>query len=144
MAGVNLVNAEILAKNRGIEVIETKTSEKDTYIKVIAERNGKKFSIAGTVVNDKPVITEIEGYKINIIPEGILAITKHIDRPGVVGKVGLILGEYGVNIASMQVGRKEPGGEAVMVLSLDQPIPEEAIKKLKEIPNIKDIAVVKL
>ncbi|WP_423793428.1 phosphoglycerate dehydrogenase [Methanocaldococcus indicus] len=144
LAGVNLVNAEILAKNRGIEVIELKTSEDKNYIKIEAEGDKKSFSISGTIINNKPVILEINNYPVNFIPEGVLAITNHIDRPGVVGKVGIILGEYGVNIAGMQVGRKEPGGEAVMILSLDNPIPEEALKKIKELPYIKDISVIKL
>ncbi|ENN96738.1 D-3-phosphoglycerate dehydrogenase [Methanocaldococcus villosus KIN24-T80] len=145
LAGVNLINAPIIAKSRNINVIESYTTEKKygDAIKIIAEGD-RRFSIVGGIINNKFVILEVDGYEVNFIPEGVLAIIKHIDRPGMIGKVGMILGEYGINIASMQVGRREPGGEAVMLINLDHPISEEVIKKIKEIPNIKDVAVINL
>ncbi|ADG13187.1 D-3-phosphoglycerate dehydrogenase [Methanocaldococcus infernus ME] len=146
LAGVNLVNAPILAKNRGIEFIESKSNDTryGNAIKVVAEANGKSFSLVGSISNNKPIILEIEGYEVNFIPESVVLIIRHIDKPGMIGKVGTILGEYGINIAEMQVGRKEPGGDSVMLIKLDHNVPEEVLKKIKEIENIKDAVVVKL
>ncbi len=146
LAGINLVNAPVIAKNRNINVVENTTSEEKygNAIKINAESNNKKFSIVGSIINNKPVILEVDGYEVNFIPEGVLAIIKHIDRPGTIGKVCITLGDYGINIASMQVGRKEPGGESVMLLNLDHTVPDEVIEKIKEIPNIKDVAIVNL
>ncbi len=101
LAGVNLVNAPILAKNRGIEVVESKSTDKKygNAIKIIAESDNKKFSLVGSIINNKPTILEIEGYEVNFIPEGIILIIRHIDKPGMIGKVGSIFGEYWINIA---------------------------------------------
>ncbi|WP_456472440.1 phosphoglycerate dehydrogenase [Methanocaldococcus sp.] len=145
LAGVNLVNAPILAKNRGIEVVESKSTDKKygNAIKIIAESDNKKFSLVGSIINNKPTILEIEGYEVNFIPEGIILIIRHIDKPGMIGKVGSILGEYGINIAEMQVGRKEPGGDSVMLIKLDHPVSEEILKKIKSLDNIKDAVLVK-
>ena len=146
LAGINLVNAPVIAKNRNINVVESTTSEEKygNAIKITAESDKKKFSIVGAIINNKPVILEVDGYDVSFIPEGVLAIIKHIDRPGTIGRVCLTLGDYGINIAGMQVGRKEPGGESVMLLNLDHTVPDEVVEKIKEIPNIKDIAVVDL
>jgi len=146
LAGVNLVNAPKIAENRNIKVIEGTLSE-DEYkgsIRITAYGNDEKVSIVGTIIDGKPVIKEINGYKVDLKPEGIICITKHIDRPGVVGKASTILGEYGINIASMQVGRTEPGGESIMILVVDHQIPAEVINMLKEIDNIKDVKVLNL
>ena len=146
LAGINLVNAPVIAKNRNINVVESTTSEEKygNAIKIVAESDKKKFSIAGGIINNKPVILEVDGYEVSFIPEGVLAIVKHIDRPGIIGRVGVTLGDYGINIAGMQVGRKEPGGESVMLINLDHTVPDEVVEKLKKIPNIKDIAIVNL
>jgi D-3-phosphoglycerate dehydrogenase len=146
LAGINLVNAPVIAKNRNINVVESTTSEEKygNAIKIIAERDKKKFSMVGAIINNKPVILEVDGYEVSFIPEGVLAIVKHVDRPGTIGRVCITLGDYGINIAGMQVGRKEPGGESVMLLNLDHTVPDEVVEKIKEIPNIKDIAVVNL
>ncbi|MBW9222983.1 phosphoglycerate dehydrogenase [Methanothermococcus sp. SCGC AD-155-E23] len=146
LAGVNLVNAPSVAKSRNIKVIEGTISESEygNAIKVLAEGNSDKVSLVGSVVEGKPVLREIDGYKVDIKPEGIICIIRHIDRPGMIGKVGLLLGDHGINIAGMQVGRKEPGGESIMILKVDHVIPEEVLEKLKKLENIKDAKVIHL
>ena len=146
LAGVNLVNAPSVAKSRNIKVIEGTISESEygDAIKVLAEGNSEGVSLVGSVIEGKPVLREIDGYRVDIKPEGIICIIRHIDRPGMIGKVGLLLGDYGINIAGMQVGRKEPGGDSIMVLNVDHVIPEEVLEKLKGLENIKDAKVIHL
>ena len=146
LAGVNLVNAPSVAKSRNIKVIEGTISESEhgNAIKVLAEGKSEKVSLVGSVIEGKPVLKEIDGYKVDIKPEGIICIIRHIDRPGMIGKVGLLLGDYGINIAGMQVGRKEPGGESIMILNVDHVIPEDVLERLKNLENIKDAKVINL
>ncbi|AEH07529.1 phosphoglycerate dehydrogenase [Methanothermococcus okinawensis] len=146
LAGVNLINAPTIAKNRNIKIVEGTISESEygNAIKIVAKGKTEEISIVGSLVDGNPVLREINGYKVDIKPEGIICVIKHIDRPGMVGKVGLLLGDYGVNIAGMQVGRKEPGGESIMVLNVDHMIPDEVIEKLKKLENIKDAKIIDL
>ncbi|HID47420.1 MAG TPA: phosphoglycerate dehydrogenase [Methanococcaceae archaeon] len=146
LAGVNIVNAPRVAKSRNIKVIEGTISESEygNAIEVVAEGNSERISLVGSVVEGRPVLREIDGYKVDIKPEGIICIIRHIDRPGMIGKVGLLLGDYGINIAGMQVGRKEPGGESIMILNVDHVIPEEVLEKLKKLEHIKDAKVIHL
>ena len=146
LAGVNLINAPTIAKNRNIKIVEGTVSESDygNAIKIIAKGKTEEISIVGSLTDGRPVLREINGYKVDIKPEGIICVIKHIDRPGMIGKVGLLLGDCGVNIAGMQVGRKEPGGESIMVLNVDHMIPDDVIEKLKKLENIKDAKVIDL
>ncbi len=146
LAGVNLINAPTIAKNRNIKIVEGTVSESEygNGIKILAKGKTEEISIVGSLVDGKPVLREINGYKIDIKPEGIVCVIKHIDRPGTIGKASTLLGDYGVNIAGMQVGRKEPGGESIMVLNVDHIVPDEVIEQLKKIENIKDAKVVNL
>ncbi|AEF96185.1 phosphoglycerate dehydrogenase [Methanotorris igneus] len=146
LAGINLVNAPVIAKNRNIKVVEGTLSESEygNAIKVIAEGETDKVSITGTIANGKPMLCEINGYKVNFSPEGIFCVIKHIDRPGTIGRVCLTLGDYGINIAGMQVGRESPGGESIMLLDVDHVVPEEVVEKIKKLENIKDMKVINL
>ena len=146
LAGVNLINAPTIAKNRNIKIVEGTVSESEygNGIKISAKGKAEEVSIVGALVDGKPVLREINGYKIDIKPEGIVCVIKHIDRPGTIGKASTLLGDYGVNIAGMQVGRKEPGGESIMVLNVDHIVPDEVIEQLKKVENIKDAKVVNL
>jgi D-3-phosphoglycerate dehydrogenase len=146
LAGVNLVNAPSIAKNRNIKVVEGTMSESDygSAIKIIAKGKKEEISIVGTVVDNEPVFREINGYNVNIKPEGVICIIRHIDRPGMVGKVGIILGDHGINIAGMQVGRTEPGGHSIMILDVDHMIPEEVLEDLKKVDNIMDAKVINM
>ena len=100
----------------------------------------KETTIEGTVENNIPKVISIDGYDVNLILEGLMGIIKYVDLPGTIGTIGSILGKYNINIGEMQVGRKSAGGEAVMVLKVDQEITDEAISELEQ---TKDIEVVK-
>ncbi|MBC7327375.1 phosphoglycerate dehydrogenase, partial [bacterium] len=143
---VNIVNAPLIAQNRGINVAETKSSSPTDYSNLITVEvlsdEGTKL-VGGTVVGKgEPRIVLIDGYRVDFVPEGIILITSHIDKPGMIGKVGTILGKNDINIAGMNVGRVEKRGRAVMVLSVDESIPAEVLKEIEEIDGIERAWVV--
>jgi D-3-phosphoglycerate dehydrogenase len=85
---------------------------------------------------------QIDEYKIDLIPEGNIILISHTDKPGMIGKVGSILGNNDINIATMQVGRKKPRGEAVMALTVDEYVNEKILREIAEIEGIEDLKFV--
>ena len=137
---VNQVNALFLAKERGLKIHENKSLESSIYsslIKVEVNVDGDTYTVSGTV-NEKNEarIVEINGYYFEIALSGNMIIIDHTDQPGVIGEVGNILGANGVNIGAMQVGRKQPGGIAIMVLSVDAPIDPSLISKIEKAKTV--------
>ena len=146
---VNYVNAKIEAKERGIRVIETKDTSVRDYsggsLHLEAEGSSGKHSVTGALLGDGEIrITALDEFPINVPPSEYMLFTLHRDMPGIIGKIGSLLGSYNVNIASMQVGRKIVRGEAVMVLSLDDPLPEGILKEITKVAGIRDAYTVKL
>lgn len=136
---VNPVNAIYLAKERGIKVTEHKLPDVTGYaslIKVTASTEKEIHTLAGTVIGaaDNRIV-EIEGYHFDMVPSGNLVLISHTDQPGVIGEVGTILGQHGINIATMQVGRKQQGGNALMVLNVDS-APNGVIEKLEKAKTV--------
>lgn len=137
---VNMVNARVLAKQRGIRIAELKEASDSDYnnkirVKTISDQ-GERV-VAGTFFrrNDQRVV-EIDGYHFEVVPHGHLLIAAHQDKPGIIGQVGSILGAAGINIAYMQVGRKEEGGPAIMVLTVDHEIPAAVLAQIQEVEGI--------
>lgn len=144
---VNSVNAKAIAKQRGIVITEGETEglgKYDATIKIDVKYDDKEMKIEGTVENNEIRIISIDDYSVNLTLEGTMAIIKYVDLPGTIGKIGKILGDYKINIAEMQVGRKSEGGEAVMVLKVDQKITEEVVSKLEDTQDIESVKPVKL
>lgn len=145
---VNYVNAPHLAKSRGIRVKEISTSSVDNFsnLVTVSVKSGSETSIiSGTLFNHHDIrIVQIGDYRIEVVPSRYMLVCNYEDKPGVIGNVATILGKEGINIASMQVGRKSAGGDAVMVLQVDEPLPQELLNKLGEIPSITDISFVQL
>jgi len=136
---VNWVNAMHLAKNRGIEVRETSTTEGKNYSNLItmtARSGSEEHHISGTLLNGDMRLVRIDDYRIEVIPANYMLVTTHSDQPGVVGKIGTLLGDENVNIASMQLGRQEAGGEAMMVLQVDEEMSAETLNKVIELDVI--------
>lgn len=133
---VNEINALLTAKERGItigEKIGTTTYGYANSISVSVKGDNQNFTVRGTYIDHYgPRIVNLNEFNIDFLPEGNLLVVKHMDRPGVIGRVGKILGDHEVNIATMQVGRKEAGGEAIMVLSSDKPLTDDLLKNLSE------------
>ncbi len=146
---VNYVNAAIEAQERGIRVIETKDAATRDYsggsLRIEAQGANGTHSVTGALLGDGEIrITSLDEFPINVPPNNHMLFTLHRDMPGIIGKIGSLLGSYNVNIASMQVGRKIVRGDAVMVLSLDDPLPEGILKEITKVDGIRDAYTVQL
>ena len=146
-ARVNLVNAELMARQRGIEVVQRKLPEHDRYESMLTLRltsaRGTN-SVVGTILLDEPTFVAINDLWVEFPATGNLLLTSHTDRPGIIGKVGTLLGHSDVNISFMHVGRRTPRGEAIMVLGTDEPAPALVLRKLAEIQDIRWLKAVEL
>ncbi len=145
---VNYVNASIEAKERGIRVIETRdAAERDYAGSLHLEATGTlgTHSVTGALLGDREIyLTNIDGFPINVPPSHHMLVTLHRDMPGIIGKLGSLLGSFNVNIASMQVGRKIVRGDAVMALNLDDPLPDGILDEIIKVPGIRDAYTVTL
>lgn len=145
---VNLVNARLLARQRGLEIVERRTTTPDRYtslVRVTVHGADGDVSVAGVVSDGRPAIVQIGDYELHLPAEpGYLLMTRHEDRPGIIGTVGRLLGEADVNISSMQVGRSRRRGHALMLLSVDEPIPPALVARLRTIANFETVKVLKL
>ncbi|MDJ0796033.1 MAG: phosphoglycerate dehydrogenase [Calothrix sp. MO_167.B12] len=145
---VNYVNASIEAKERGIRVIETRDEAVKDYagsLHLEATGNLGTHSVTGALLGDGEIrVTNIDGFPINVPPSQHMLFTVHRDMPGIIGKIGSLLGSFNVNIASMQVGRKIVRGDAVMVLSIDDPLPEGILSEITKVQGIRDAYTVTL
>ena len=151
VSGVNIVNAEVMARKMGIKVSERRTKDVDMFKSLMSvsmhTEDGTVTEVSGTIfedLGDEPRIVKINGYRIDAVPEEYMLICFFIDRPRVIGPVCTILGDKGINIARMQVGRKEPGGEAIMVLNVDSQVDDATIAEIRNVKNIVDVKLVKL
>lgn len=136
---VNLVNARMVAQERGITVTESKAARAEGYaslIRVTAVTEKGQAAVAGTVFGSSPRIVRIDEYPIEADLAGGILFLKNLDVPGVVGKVGTLLGEKGINIAGLQLGRREVGGTAVSLINVDNPVPDGVLAQLGKLPNI--------
>ncbi len=145
---VNLINAPFLAKEKGISIVEVRRPEGINFkklMRVTCKSDAGEFTIAGTVMDEQfPKIVEINGFLFDLTPEGKLLLIKNFDVPGVIGKLGSILGKYNVNIAGFQLGRVERGKEAKGVILVDNDVPPEAISEIKDIPEILEVKQINL
>ncbi|MGC5324508.1 phosphoglycerate dehydrogenase [Brevibacillus sp. SYSU BS000544] len=145
---VNYVNAPHLAKVRDITVNEQKSSHNRGFTNLITlelKTNLQTRTVAGTRLNGYGArIVKIDGYGIDVAAEGQLLYIHHNDRPGVIGRVGTILGTNEVNIATMQVGRRDIGGDAIMLLTVDKPLSAELLDTLGELGEIKSVRQIEI
>ncbi len=145
---VNFVNAPFIAKERGIEVKESKSSDAGDFFSKITIRikAGQKESyVSGTLYSKKdPRVIEIDGFKVEIVPEGELLLMYNNDKPGVIGNIGNLLGKNNINIARMHFGRESAGGTAISVVSLDARPGPDVLDQLKALPNILSIKQISL
>jgi len=139
---VNLVNAPLVAKSRGIAVEEHKTPATEHLTSLVtlkARTTAGERTLAGTVIRGEPHVVEIDGYFLDFVARGHLLFSEHTEGPGILGRVGTLLGAEGVNISFVQVGRKERGGLGLMVLGLDEPPTEEVMAKMLALPTIRSV-----
>lgn len=132
---VTPVNAGLLARERGLTISERKQPEAGRYAALLELRvttsSGETHTFGGTAVQDEPHIVQVDGYWLDLVPSQSMLFTFHQDRPGLIGHVGTILGAADINISSMHVGRLAPRGQAMMVLTVDEPVPPDVIAKIE-------------
>ncbi len=136
---VTPVNAPLLARERGLKYRELTSEEPESYagllvLRAITADGPREF--AGTIIRGEPHVVEADGFWVTFVPSGPMLFTYHRDRPGMIGRVGTLLGKADVNIASMDVGRLAPREQAMMVLRLDEPVPPEVMERLKQEADI--------
>jgi D-3-phosphoglycerate dehydrogenase / 2-oxoglutarate reductase len=132
---VTYVNAPLLAAERGLELVETKTRHSRDWVNLMSlsgEGSRGPVGVAGTTMGprDAERLVAVNGIEIDMSPSAHMAFLFYEDRPGVIGKVGTILGRAGINIASMQVGRRKQGGEALMALTVDAGVPASVLDQV--------------
>jgi len=142
---VNFVNAQILAKERGIKVTETTSSDSGHYINLITVRiitTEMTNTVSGTIFGkNDPRIVKINNFGLELIPRGHLALIHNLDKPGAIGSIGASLGNHNINIGRMQVGQEEDGERNIIFLSTDTPIPEAVRDELHALPLIKTVTL---
>ena len=145
---INYMNALLIAKIRGIEVTESKTTEVMDFANAIAvtvETNkGKNLVMGSLFTKTDPRIIRINNFYVDLVPKGHLVYISNKDLPGVVGDIGTILGKNDINIAGMTFGRIKAGGDAITVLNIDGEPAPEAVQKLRKSKNINDVKIMKL
>jgi D-3-phosphoglycerate dehydrogenase len=152
---INFVNAPFVAESRGIRVTESKTAGESDYANLIEvtvelhDRPGRKTPgrrrISGTAHGRRAIrIQDIDEFHLDVVPEGHLLLAIYGDRPGIVGLVGTLLGQRGINIAGMHVGRQEQRGRAMMVLNLDDSVPAPLLQELSQAIEAELVRLVEL
>ncbi len=144
---VNLVNAGALAKARGITVVERKTPDAGAFAALLTlsgGTGGRTTVVAGTVAAGEPRITRLDDYHLDMAPADTMLITRHMDRPGTVGRVGIMLGEADVNISAMHLARSRPREDALMILALDDDVPESVSEAIRHQEAVRDLWTIRL
>ena len=145
--GINPVNAPYLARERNIVVVEEtdeRATDYQTRIHLAITTEKRRRSIAGTLVHgDQPRIVEIEGIQMEAALSNVVLFVRNRDKPGMIGSLGKALADAGVNIATFHLGRSEPGGDAMALVSADSDITEPILMQLCTLPHVKQVKVLR-
>jgi D-3-phosphoglycerate dehydrogenase len=145
---VNRVNVENIAKRQGITLIESQTEESEGYqslIKITGHCADKSVSLSGTLLGDQhPRLVSINHFEIEVVPEGVLLITRHHDKPGVIAAISSILGASNINITRMQVSIADEQQLAMMVISVSDPLNEQLLKAVCDVPAVQTARIIVL
>jgi D-3-phosphoglycerate dehydrogenase / 2-oxoglutarate reductase len=161
---INIVNAPVVAESRGIRVTESKLAGEAVAPPegwsgapagalppfaanriVVTVESGRRRAVSGSVLAPSEIrIEAIDQFRVDLVPEGYLLFCQHVDRPGIIGSVGTLLGDNGINIAQMYVGREGPRKRALMVVSLDDPVPETVLAEMRRVIEAESMTLVEL
>ena len=146
---LNFVNTPILARERGLHLETSRVPEGADYTSLVVLRlagEGGESAVSGTLIGPRhqPRLVEAMGFDLDIVPEKHMLFIRNEDLPGMIGKLGTILGEHGINIGNMAVGRGAPGSRAAMAVTVDEPIPEDVLRALLETPGFAEARAVTL
>jgi D-3-phosphoglycerate dehydrogenase len=140
MEGVNMVNAPVAARERGIEVAETvhdRPSEYQTLVRISVTTDRDTRSVAGTLfAGAKPRLVDIKGIPVEADFTRHMLYVTNKDQPGFIGRFGAALSEAGINIATFHLGRAEKGGDAICLVSVDEPVPEAVLATVRALPLV--------
>ena len=131
---VNMVNASLVAETMGIVVDESKSTHAEGFSNMITlaiEGEGERRLVAGTLFEGSPRIVKLRDYQMDFAPEEHMLLLSYEDRPGMIGKIGTIMGQHEINIAAMNLGRRAKKGEAMVILSLDSAVPAEVVEEIR-------------
>jgi D-3-phosphoglycerate dehydrogenase / 2-oxoglutarate reductase len=145
-SSVNMVNAPTIAKERGIKVSETTSTDSAHYpslVRVTVVTDKRSRTIAGTLFNKQPRIVELHGVKLEASLSPMMLYVHNADKPGLIGGLGQLLGDAAVNIANFHLGRNEEGTDAVALVEIDQPVPDAVVDAIAKLPNVKQVRVLK-
>jgi D-3-phosphoglycerate dehydrogenase len=142
---VTAVNAPLLAKDRGLKLSARVTVESPRHASLLTLRGtAPHATVAGTAAAGELRLVRLGDYWIDMAPAPWMLVTRHQDRPGTMGRIGLMLGEADVNISAMNLGRDAPRGDALMVLALDDPVPDSLAERIKEQEAVLDLWQIRL
>lgn len=144
---INFVNASIIAQERGIKIVEAKCSKIEDFANLTTislKIDDKEKTVSGALISQKPRIISIDKFNIDAIPEGHLLILYQTDEPGIIGKVGTILGRERINIGWMQLSRISSGGQAMSIWNVDDKVPQDILNEIEGIKEILSAKSVKL
>ena len=145
---VNLVNARLMAQEYGLVVSEVRTTQPQEgfsgLISLCTQTATHEHMLSGTIMRGQPYIVRLENYWLDFVPQGHLLVDEHDDQPGLVGKIGSVLGQAGINISFVQLGRQAKGGHAVMVLGVDEPLQQAVMEEIRALPSIRSAQMISL
>lgn len=133
---ISFVNAEIMAQERGLRVTEATGMAPEGYTSSLRLQSAEGV-LEGTVIGEEQRVIRLDKFPVDFIPSGYFLFCPHIDRPGVIGAIGTILGNHNINISAAMSGRLAPRGETMLVLTLDEPVPDEVCEEIRQkVPGI--------
>jgi D-3-phosphoglycerate dehydrogenase len=146
---VNAVNADLVARERGLTVREERTASSEPWASLVslaigAAEGEPTVELAGSTAHGRPHLASIDGFAIDAELAGLIVVTRHHDRPGIVGAVGTILAEAGINISSLELSRLSERGDAMMFISVDDAVEESVLHRLRSVDGVVSAQVVEL
>jgi D-3-phosphoglycerate dehydrogenase len=145
---INMVNAPVVAEERGIRVTESRAGGERVGPRdrmEVSVEAARRRTVSGRVNGvGEGRIEAIDEFVVELVPEGYLLLCQHVDRPGIIGRIGSLLGDAGINIAEMRVGREGVRRRALMVLSLDDPVPAPLLAEIRRAIEAESVTLVEL
>jgi D-3-phosphoglycerate dehydrogenase len=146
---VNAVNADLVARERGLTVREERTGPSEPWASLVELAVGEgdaapTMVLAGSTAHGRPHLARVNGFEIDAELAGTMLVTRHRDQPGIVGAVGTILADAGINISSLELSRLSEHGEAMMFVSVDEPVGDVVIGRLRSVDGILEVRMVEL
>jgi D-3-phosphoglycerate dehydrogenase len=143
LSNVNMVSAAASARERGMRLEETTSGQEgafESYMKLTVKTDEYERSVAGTVFSDgRPRIIQVRDIDMEFEIAPRMLFVRNLDKPGFIGRFGSLMGEAGLNIATLNLGRDKPGGEAICIVAIDEPVTDEVLSKVRALPQVKRV-----